>query len=85
MLYSEQVKQLTRAQRQRLSSVLVCLYHLWIAAFNVLRIHSETVWLLALASVPTAFNASGVKRAGTILPFAAPLGSFGRPSFLPTP
>jgi hypothetical protein len=52
------------------------------AAFNVPRIHSDTVWLLALAAAATAFKRSAVKRTGTILPLAWPFGSFGRPIFL---
>lgn len=45
----------------------------------MLRIHSETFWLLALARAAIAFRSFGAKRTGTILPFAAPFGSLGRP------
>src|SRR5439155_3499958 len=48
----------------------------------MLRIHSETVCLLALAAASITLVSSGVKRTGTILPLASPLGSFGRPGFL---
>src|SRR5256885_16265070 len=49
------------------------------AAFNVLRIHCETVCLLALAAASIALVSSDVKRTGTIFPFAWPFGSLGRP------
>ncbi len=45
----------------------------------MLRIHSETFWLLALAFDAIAFRSSSAKRTGTILPFASPFGSLGRP------
>jgi hypothetical protein len=45
----------------------------------VLRIHSETFWLLAFARAAIAFRSSNAKRTGTILPFASPFGSLGRP------
>jgi hypothetical protein len=48
----------------------------------VLRTHSETVLLLALAAASTRFRSSGLNRTGTILPLAADFGSRGRPGFL---
>lgn len=45
----------------------------------MLRIHSETFCLLALARTAIAFRSSAVKRTGTILPLAAPFGSLGLP------
>jgi hypothetical protein len=48
----------------------------------VLRIHSERLWLLALAAASIIFKALAVKRTGTILPLASLLGSLGRPTFL---
>jgi hypothetical protein len=57
-------------------------FHTVIAAFNVVRIHSETVCLLALAAFSTRWRSSGLKRTCTGVPFASPLGSFGRPTFL---
>jgi hypothetical protein len=44
--------------------------------------HSETFCLLAFAAASIAFRSSPVKRTGTILPFAVPFGSLGRPTFL---
>src|ERR1039458_6013620 len=38
--------------------------------------------LLFFARAAIAFRSSGAKRTGTILPFASPFGSFGRPTFL---
>jgi hypothetical protein len=46
---------------------------------TVLRIHSEIDCLLALAALAIDFRSSGAKRTGTILPFASPFGSLGRP------
>ena len=48
----------------------------------MLLTHSETVWLFALAAASMAFVSSGVKRTCTVLPFAWPFGSLGRPTFL---
>lgn len=56
--------------------------HAPIAAASVLRIHSETVLLLALAAASTRFRSAGLKRTGTMLPLATPLGSFGLPGCL---
>ena len=52
-----------------------------IAAFNVLRIHSETVCFLTFAAPVTFLKSSAVKRTCTAFPLAAPLGSLGRPTF----
>ena|SRR5258708_3310593 len=52
------------------------------AAFNVPRIHSDTVCFLALAAAVTFFKSSALNRTGTILPLASPLASLGRPTFL---
>jgi hypothetical protein len=52
------------------------------AALNVLRIHSETVWPLAFAAASTRLRSSGLNRTGTMEPLAVPLGSFGLPGFL---
>jgi hypothetical protein len=62
-----------------LGSVLIWTFQALAAALSVLRIHSETFCLLAFARAAIAFRSSGAKRTGTILPFAAPLGSLGRP------
>jgi hypothetical protein len=51
-------------------------------ASNVLRTHSETVFLLALAAASTRFRSSRLNLTGTMLPFAAPFASLGRPGFL---
>lgn len=51
------------------------------AASSVLRIHSETVLPSACAARATFRYPSGLKRTGTIVPLAVPLGSFGRPGF----
>ena len=53
-----------------------------VAAFNVLRIHSDTVMFWAFAKAVIRLKSSPLKRTGTILPFASPLGSFGRPIFV---
>src|ERR1019366_996299 len=52
------------------------------AAFSVLRIHSEIFMSLALAAAVMRWTSSGLNRTGTIRPLASPLGSFGRPIFL---
>ena len=51
-------------------------------SLNVLRIHSDKIWPLAFAAASMAFKSSVVMRTGTIRPFASPLGSLGRPTFL---
>ena len=56
--------------------------HAFIAAFNVLRIHSETVRFFAFAAALTRFTSSALNRKATIFPLASPLGSLGRPTFL---
>jgi hypothetical protein len=50
-----------------------------IVAFNVLRIHSDTVCLLAFALVSNARNSAGVTRIRKVSALASPLGSAGRP------
>jgi TPR repeat protein len=67
---------------QAVGSVLICLFLHAMAAFSVLRIHSETFWLLAVAAVVMRFTSSALKRTGTIRPLASPFGSLGRPIFL---
>ena len=52
------------------------------AAFKVLRIHSETVFLLALAAASTRFRSCRLNLTGTMVPFASPFASLGRPGFL---
>jgi hypothetical protein len=52
------------------------------AANNVLRIQSDRLFLLALATASRRFNSSASKRIATILPLALPFGSLGRPTFL---
>jgi hypothetical protein len=56
--------------------------HPSIAAARVLRTHSETVLLLALAAASTRFRSSGLKRTGTMLSLASPFASLGRPGLL---
>ena len=63
-------------------SVLICFFLQAMAAFSVLRIHSEIFMSLALASAVMRWTSSGLNRTGTIRPLASPLGSFGRPIFL---
>ncbi len=46
------------------------------------RIHSESVCLFALATLENDAASLFVKRIGTILPFACPLGRRGLPGFL---
>jgi hypothetical protein len=57
-------------------------FYLLIAAFSVLRIHSETVRLLALAVDSIARNSSGMTRTRRVPFLARPFGSGGRPAFL---
>ena len=52
------------------------------AAVNVVRIHSDAVWPLALAIFSIATRSSGVMRTRSMTAFAFPLGSGGRPAFL---
>lgn len=52
------------------------------AAFNVPRIHSETVWLLFFAAASTAVNSSGVIRTRSMMALASPLGNGGLPRLL---
>jgi len=65
--------------RPRAGSVLICPFQAPSAASIVHRTHCETVWFFAFAAASTALIPSTVKRTGRILPFAAPLGSFGLP------
>lgn len=44
--------------------------------------HSESVRFAALDTRTIAFISSSANRTGTILPFASPFGSLGRPTFL---
>jgi hypothetical protein len=53
-----------------------------IAVAKVLRIHSETVLLLAFAAASTFLRSSGLNRTGTMLPLATDFASRGRPGFL---
>ena len=64
-----------------LGSVPICFFLHAIAAFKVLRIHSETFWSFALAAAVMRFTSSVLKRTGTIRPLASPFGSLGRPIF----
>src|ERR1019366_7518438 len=65
-------------------SVLICFScpQASIAAFNVLRIHSETVCLPVFAFAPYPRNSLGVTRIRNVSPLASPLGNAGLPTFL---
>ena len=65
-----------------MGSVLICPKLAQSAASQVLRIHSERDLLADLALASIAFNASTVKRTGTMRPLASPFGNLGRPTFL---
>jgi uncharacterized transporter YbjL len=49
-------------------------------AASLLRIHCDTVWLLAFAAVLIVHSSSGVTRTRRPPAFALPLGSGGRPA-----
>src|ERR1019366_10525148 len=63
-------------------SVLICPSQASSAASDVLRIHSETFCLLALAALLKRSCSAFANLTGTILPFASPFGSLGLPTFL---
>ena len=51
-------------------------------AIKVLRIHSETVLLLARAAASNFLRSSALNRTGTMVPLASAFAILGRPGFL---
>ncbi len=61
-------------------SVLIWFAHPWIAPRIADRSHSETVCRFAFAAASTPLRSSALRRTRTVVDFACPFGSLGRPT-----